>query len=89
MAEKEFNWSSREDIRREFRSTISNSDALDSHNNMIPWCINNCALLPRYITGKDELEIGVQKINKVEDLKGLNGLENMDSLVEAVAEWVL
>jgi hypothetical protein len=88
MAEKEFNWVGKEDIRNEFRRTL-NDNPLDSENKMIPWCINNCVLLPGYIKKNSKLFIDSKEINKVEDLVDLDHEKNINSFVDAVAKWIL
>ena len=93
MEDTKFNWTSREDIQREFRAVCGGggrpSSPLETHNKMIPWCINNCALIPRFVTGEDALKIGDESIDSVEAIKSLKLDACLDAFVDAVAEWVL
>ncbi|MBW1803388.1 MAG: hypothetical protein JRJ85_21990, partial [Deltaproteobacteria bacterium] len=53
LADKPLHWQSPEDIETEFGIALSEEDSSETWSNvqsMIPWSINNCILLPNFIS---------------------------------------
>ena len=89
LADTGFTWSSREDIHREF-DRLDLSKAFESENKMIPWCVNNCALLPNYVCGRSPHSFAQKTVETVAELMSVERHEQqVDEFVAAVEEWVI
>jgi predicted MPP superfamily phosphohydrolase len=86
-------WTSREDIVEEFRTSLAEIDSPETWSNvrsMIPWIINNCVLLPNFVTGSSQmLTVKARSISNLDDLKLYAPSDIFDELVEAVNSWLL
>jgi hypothetical protein len=93
MKETPLAWKSREDIEMALRGAIAQNDSpqvWDKHQSMIPWVINNCVLVPSYITnGTKQLIVGECPINSLGDLDGMKPSEIIGNLVGAASQWLL
>lgn len=89
--ESRFAWRSRDEIRDALRAAIDGGAAgsLDSDKKLIPWCINNCVLIPRFVKQMGDLIIGDTHIRSVENLEDLDVNEHLESLVSALSQWLL
>lgn len=78
-------WESKEDIRRDIESQLSlgpNGDSWKSENQIIPWCLQQCILLPEFITSRR-----VSRLASFTD--DADATEIVGPLVDAVADWLL
>lgn len=92
QAGKEFYWTSKHDIRAAFGRSLSNSDEQDpegAKHQMIPWCLNNCVALPRFVKEAPPLTIGARQVTQLDHFVESASHEHLDDCVEAVSEWLL
>jgi hypothetical protein len=85
-------WTCKEDIEDEFRRSLLEVDSPQTWSNvrsMIPWTINNCALLPSFVENQPALiNIDGHPICKLDDLKHFTPSAIIDDLVGAVNKWL-
>lgn len=92
MKEIPLYWTSKRDIEDDLAKDIVDNeiDEWPNHERMIPWCINNCVLLPSIIKeGSPSIVINNVNFSKLSDLKDLNPSECMEDIVGEVYRWLL
>lgn len=93
MAEEPLAWESKEDIAKEFKKAVIESNSAlkwSEDSRMIPWCINNCVLLPNFISEKEEpFKILGAPILTLDDFVQVKSDDIHDTLIEAVNSWIL
>ena len=91
-AGEEFHWTSRQDIQNAFAESLNGNDTIvadGEQHQMVPWCLNNCVALPRFVAGEPTLSIGDTALAKTEHCVVCAARETLDECVEAVVEWLL
>lgn len=92
MADSPLAWESEEDIVRAFKHSIydSSKDSWEQIQSLIPWTINNCVLLPNYVSNTvDSVLVAGRSITKIADLDGIRPSDIVDDLVALVRPWLL
>lgn len=92
MKEIPLYWTSKRDIEDDLEKDIieNNLDDWPNHERMIPWCINNCVLLPSIIKdGSPSIVINNTTFSKLSELKAINPTECMGDIVGEVYRWLL
>jgi predicted MPP superfamily phosphohydrolase len=90
MENTDFSWRSRSDIERAFSNARKNDDSIDtSINSMIPWCINNCALIPSFVAEEEFLQISGYPCKTVAEVANKNLELDDPRLVAKIDKWVL
>lgn len=84
MSDEELAWDSKEDIERTFTKTTSSDDS-----NMIEWTVNNCVLLPNYVSQRSTiLNINGKQINTLNDIRKFKPNDIMHDAAEEVNSWL-
>jgi len=92
MKERPLDWTSKRDIEDDLSKDIisSESNIWLKHERMIPWCVNNCVLLPSIIKeGNPEISIKNIKYSSLAELREVNPSECLTDIVGEVYKWLL
>lgn len=91
MKETDLWWPSKKDIKDHLLESLADKgDKVwrdDGH--LVPWCINNCVLLPSRICNHVPL-ITINGVNyhSLDEIKHLNPIEFIDDIVDAIYRWL-
>jgi len=90
MASRDFTWSSKAKIKREFTNAIADQHSeVDMKNSMIPWCVNNCALVPMFVAEEQILIKNGVPIKTIESMEKKFDKTDVNFYANEVAKWVL
>lgn len=93
MGDTPLEWKSKIDIENEFRKDINNQTEKiigQDTGRMIPWCLNNCVLLPGRIKNSEfSISIKGKTYSNIREMEELNPEECMDDIVSEVNKWLL
>lgn len=91
MSSNKFVWSSKEDIEAALTNTLPEfyPDEWSNAHSMIPWTMNNCALLPSYVANNGyPMSIKDKCISELRDLKPLSPADIIVEITEASGSWL-
>lgn len=92
MKEIELCWTSKKDIEKILRESLVglNENVWRDDGHIIPWCINNCVLLPsRVKTGIPSIVINGNVYHSLDEVKLLSPKDIIDDIVKEVYKWLL
>ncbi len=90
MQDINFSWKSRNDIESYFSAARESEGFSDvSSNSMIPWCINNCALIPTFVSEKEMVKINGKPCPTLSDIVNENSNMDANDLISTIVKWVL
>lgn len=87
MAENPLEWRSDSDIESEFKKHFPKKNFI-SYNEMIPWCINNCVLIPNYLTENSTITFAGKSLSTIDDFIKMRKV-SLEECVQTVSRWLL
>lgn len=90
MQDINFSWKSKNDIESYFSAAReAEGIANASSGSMIPWCINNCALIPTFVSEKEMFMINGKPCATLKDILRENSNIETNDFISTIVKWVL